>query len=770
MRGTTKQLTSFYFFIFFCIITLYSTEEICKATSKTDSLQLKAQTLTGTSKLNFLFNISNYNLRRDYPVSMLFANSLLLESEKQNNLYYQTRACLILGEVYRVMDDSTKTLYYFSRSLFLGQKTDSITLVGMAYNALGTSYQKINSQQSLGYFLRALKIQREVQNFVEIRKIYNNIGVLYERNYKDYNNALKYYQLSLNIATKHNDNNGIIVAKINIGDIYRKLGLYFQAEQMLNEAFILLQNNNLTYLNEQLARARYQLYEKLGRFYNAYPLLKQYSDYKIQRIAEASKLNLQELELKYQVQQKTKEIQALSEQGTRQKLLLFMVIAISLIIIIFSVIVARQIRRFKKANELLKKKNNEIEEQAKKLKEVNIELKELSAVVSETDNAVIIANEKGIIQYVNESFVKLTGISFDELQNSNLESIYNLSRNSNLKEAVEEAIVMHCSITIENQAITINGHEQFGQTTITPIFDEHNKLQRIILIDTDITKLKMVERELFSRQQDLTTSIRYARRLQKELLPPFKNMSSYFSDFLLFVRPKDIVSGDFYWIKEEESKLYIAMADCTGHGVPGAFMSVLSIALINDVFNSIYKEKKVIDPGHFLDELRIKVKDMLNQNSDESSLQDGMDISFVCIDRATQTLSFSGAYSSMAIIRKTAHGYKNYPLKGDRMPVGIHPRSTPFNTITIQLEPDDRCYMFTDGYYIQPGGKNHKKISRKQFINLLLSIQDKNMESQWLSLKLFLRNWIKDSVDSGEYIEQIDDITILGFQLRPFQS
>lgn len=735
-----------------------------------DSIQTQSKSYEGEKKLNFLTSVCTINLRRNYPISMYFANNLLLEAEKQNSNYYQARACHILGEVYRVLDDSTKTLHYFTKCLYFATKTDSFSFIGIAYNALGTAYQKINTQESLSYFLKALNIQRKTNNYVEIRKVYNNIGVLYERNDNDLNNALTYYQNALGIAKLHADSVGIAVAKINIGDVYRKLGLYIQSEKYLNEAFYIVNRLNLSYLKEQLSRSLSMLYEKSGRYYSAYPQLKKYYEYKIARIEECSRLNLQELEMKYQVNEKTKEIATLNTQGTKQKILLIMFFVISIVVAIFSILLAYQMRRFKQTNLLLKEGNKEIEAQKIELEKKNIELKELSAVASETDNAIIIANGDGIIQYVNDSFIKLTGATYEDLHDCGLESIYALSSNVNLKEAVAEAVKIKQSITVENQTVTIKGREQFGQTTITPIFDENDKLIRILFIDTDITKLKVIERELFSRQQELTTSIRYARRLQKELLPPFKSLSCYFSDFLLFVRPKDIVSGDFYWMKEIDSKLYIAMADCTGHGVPGAFMSVLSIALVNDVFSSIYREDKMVEPGKFLDELRIRVKDMLNQNTEESGLQDGMDISFLCIDRVTQILTYAGAYSSMAIIRKTENGYENFPLKGDRMPVGVHPRCNPFNSIHFQLEPDDRCYLFTDGYMIQPGGPKHKKISRKQFINLLISIQDRNMESQWLALKLFLRNWIKASVDSGEYIEQIDDITILGFQLRPFQS
>jgi len=770
MKFLSTKFVTLSLLLMLCLLSINDNSMVIGSTVCYDSLQQHAQKLIGIKKLEFLFNVSTKNIRRDYSASMLFANTLLIEAEKQNNIYYQAHACHVLGEIYRDMEDSAKTFQYFTRSLYFAKKTDSISLIGIAYNAIGTAYQKINTQQSLTYFLKALSIQRKTNNFIEIRKVYNNIGVLYERNKKDYNNALQYYQNALGIARTHNDSTGMAIAKINIGDVYCKIGLLFQSEKYLNEAFALTQTLNLSYLNEQVARSRAQLYEKSGRYYSAYPVLKKYYELKVNRIEESSRLNIQELELKYQVNQKTKEIATLSSQGSRQRMLLIMLFLISFIIVIFSLIVAQQMRRIKKTNELLSHRNKEIEEQALQLEKNNIELKELSAVASETDSAVIIANGEGTIQYVNDSFVKLTGATYDDLRDCGLESIYTLSKNPNIKDAVAEAIEKRAPITIENQSITLNGQTQFGQTTITPIFDEHEQLQRILFIDTDITKLKKVERELFNRQQELTTSIRYARRLQKELLPPFKNMSSYFTDFLLFVRPKDIVSGDFYWMKEKNSKLYIAMADCTGHGVPGAFMSVLSIALLNDVFTSIYNNNKIVDPGVLLDELRNRVKDMLNQNTEESGLQDGMDISFICIDRITQMLTFAGAYSSMAVIRKTENGFENFPLKGDRMPVGIHPRCTPFNTISIQLEPDDRLYMFTDGYMIQPGGTRHKKIGRKNFINLLLTIQDRSMESQWLMLKLFLRDWIKDSVESGEYIEQIDDITVLGFQLKPFQE
>ena len=275
------------------------------------------------------------------------------------------------------------------------------------------------------------------------------------------------------------------------------------------------------------------------------------------------------------------------------------------------------------------------------------------------------------------------------------------------------------------------------------------RTQEVVKQKDEIDNQKSKLEELYN---DVTDSIRYAKRLQDSILPPKRYIESLFpSSFVLF-KPKDIVSGDFYWMNKIGSKHIFAAVDCTGHGVPGAFMSLVGA----NGLNAAVKEHRLQSPGKILDDLNNYASESLYKQGDENAVRDGMDIAICSIDYKKMLLEYSGAYNPLYVVRNN----EIVITKGDKFAIGsFNPYTKSFSTHKIPLMVGDIIYVFSDGYADQFGGIKGKKFMYKQFRETLLSIKDLSMEDQKSALDQKIETW------KGSY-EQVDDILIIGVQIN----
>ncbi len=257
--------------------------------------------------------------------------------------------------------------------------------------------------------------------------------------------------------------------------------------------------------------------------------------------------------------------------------------------------------------------------------------------------------------------------------------------------------------------------------------------------------LKAQRDQIAYQKQHITDSIEYAKMIQAAILPSMELFSHKLEHFVVF-KPRDIVSGDFYWAEEVDGKYLIVTADCTGHGVPGAFMSMLGISLLNEIIIS----KEIRKPDQVLNHLRNKIIEALRQKTG-SIVKDGMDMTVCLFDRNTFQLQFSGANNPLYLI---SEGLLTQ-IKGDKMPVAIHDIMNPFSLHQIQLKKGDTFYTFSDGFADQFGGPKRKKFLAKNFKNLLLSVQDLSMIEQGNRLDEVFADYRKE-------VEQIDDVVVIG--------
>ena len=260
------------------------------------------------------------------------------------------------------------------------------------------------------------------------------------------------------------------------------------------------------------------------------------------------------------------------------------------------------------------------------------------------------------------------------------------------------------------------------------------------------------QRDTIAEQnKHITDSIMYASRIQHAILPPQEIIANNVPEHFILFKPRDIVSGDYYWMTQIDDTIIVTAADCTGHGVPGAFMSLLGITFLNEIVH----EQRITSPHTILNELRQRIKDSLNKGNTGESYKDGMDMAVCLINKSNYKLSYAGAYNSLYLIRNK----KLTEIKADKMPVGLSDKmDVPFQLHNWQLEKGDSFYMFSDGYADQFGGPRNKKFMSKSFKKLLVSIEHHDMTNQ----KEILNNTINDWMGTNE---QVDDILIIGIRM-----
>jgi len=283
---------------------------------------------------------------------------------------------------------------------------------------------------------------------------------------------------------------------------------------------------------------------------------------------------------------------------------------------------------------------------------------------------------------------------------------------------------------------------------------ENKVAQRTAEVVRQKAEMEVQAKKIEVLYKQVTDSIHYAKRIQEAILPPDSMVKRLLPDSFVLYKPKDIVSGDFYWIDQLNGKVTFAAVDCTGHGVPGAFMSIVGYNLLKQIISRHHASS----PAAILDELSRGVSETLHQrNYEESTAKDGMDITLCSLDTATREFEYAGAFNPLLIVRQN----EIYEIKGNKFPIGIflEKETKKFTNHKLILKKEDVVYIFSDGYSDQFGGPNGKKFMASQFRTLLLNIHKKPMAEQKKILDSTLEQW------RGKE-DQVDDILVMGMRVN----
>jgi serine phosphatase RsbU (regulator of sigma subunit) len=282
---------------------------------------------------------------------------------------------------------------------------------------------------------------------------------------------------------------------------------------------------------------------------------------------------------------------------------------------------------------------------------------------------------------------------------------------------------------------------------------EEKVKQRTIALQQAHQQLEKNLQALEESHKKISDSVNYASRIQDAVLPGQETLTKLLPQHFILYRPCAGVSGDFYWVRQIGQKIIAAAADCTGHGVPGALVSMLGTALLNEIVPYLATQYQ-FTPGNILDELRTEVKTALKQIGQISDQKEGMDISLCIIDPYSKQLQYAGAHHPLYLIRDN----KLTEIKGDKMPIGIHRREQPFTSHDITYQEGDMIYLFSDGYVDQFSEKKKEKFMRRNFKKLLIEINRESVSRQEEVLIERFEEW------KGN-LPQVDDILIFGIRL-----
>jgi serine phosphatase RsbU (regulator of sigma subunit) len=618
-----------------------------------------------------------------------------------------------IGNMYSDVGEVENSIRYHEKSLKLGIASRSYEKVGMNLYNLGNEYKKIGAtKKALGYYQTARLVFETINDESKLASILNTIGILYV-DWLSFDKAIETYNEAFKLYQKNNNFQGEADLKINMGLVYIKLGEYDKAIESYQEARTISQTiknvNKEVYALIHLALVNTDLFN----------------------FKEADKYIAEINHLSDQVSQK--DIVALSYQGIGYC-------------------------------KLYQNKCHEALDYLLKCMEISKELQ-----LTERLNSSYI--------YISQAYMCVG----DAKKASEYFRSYEQTRDNDNKR-VNDARVKFETAQQDKEIKLLNKQQEINQKLIVAK-EKETKQQRLIIyifiaglvlivlflivvINQYRQKKKanvlLAEQKMYIEDQkkEIEDSINYAQRIQKAVLTLSDTQGTLLEKSFVLFHPKSIVSGDFYWATVVDHWTIVTVADCTGHGVPGAFMSMLGVSYLSE----IVRKKEVIQASHVLQELRKYIIDALKQQGRIGEQKDGMDIALCAINNQTLECQFAGANNPLYLYKKSTQELKE--IKGDKMPVAIYERMNEYTNHVFQLEKGDRIYMFSDGYPDQFGGPKGKKFMYKGFKEILLQTSHLPVNVQCNMLDANLTAWV-DYIDksTGHKFEQIDDITIMGIEI-----
>ena len=372
--------------------------------------------------------------------------------------------------------------------------------------------------------------------------------------------------------------------------------------------------------------------------------------------------------------------------------------------------------------------------------------------LSENSLDLITRLEDDSISYINPVIEEYTGKSPSRFLNQKIKEA-DLAQNVLDKwlEIIEEVNQTNDKVASEMDFPSEMG-DRIMQVNAIPEFDDNQKLESVLVVSHDITERKMIELEIQNKNKKIADSINYAKRIQNAILPNNNVITKVLPDSFIFYKPKDVVSGDFPWYVKIGDDIYMAAVDCTGHGVPGALLSLIGYFLLNDIVRS----RKITDPGIILDQLDEGVTTTLRQDQDDSKTKDGMDIALCKINTATRNIEYAGAHRPLYIVKNG----EMEEIKGNKFAIGggIYKNQTNFTNHKISLKKGDSFYFCSDGFPDQFGGPEVRKYGPKRLREVIMDVHNKPMSE---AHDVFDKSW---TGWMGEE-KQTDDVLLIGIKL-----
>jgi serine phosphatase RsbU (regulator of sigma subunit) len=655
------------------------------------------------------------------------------------------KASINLGNSYEDIADYPDALIYYNKGLKAKEELGDRMGMDHAYNNIGLVYENESDYPTaLDYFFKSLNISTDIKDSASMDLTYNNIGVIYlsDQNYKQ---AITYFQKSMELCQHLGDKTGVANAYTNIGQVYQSENNFLDALDYYKKCLALREEtkdldgiaysyNNIGKLYSDIITRPDSLKKKLIQLYYSHmvppPTL---GNIDLALMDSSLALHQKALEISKRIDDKFSIVYALEGIGdlTKQR----GEYASALYYFRQGAALAKQINTRHEYYDQLNNISQCFEKMGKP--DSAFFYFKLAMAVKDTifngDKQKEIGREEAKAEYEKKQAVA-------EAENKKQLEV---AEEQNKRKQLVIYTGAAGFIMLGFFAFFIAQRLKITRRQKTIIENQKDSLDKAFLELEDAKQL--VE----EKHKDLTDSIHYASRIQNALLTTDNYLKQHLDEYFILFKPRDIVSGDFYWALEHKGTFYLACCDCTGHGVPGAFMSLLNLTFLHQTVI----EKGISQPDKIFGNIRANVIEAFNQDG-STETKDGMDAVLCSINFQKNILSAACANNPLWIVRKGAL----IEFKADKIPIGEGDETKPFTLHETGLQKDDRVYMFTDGYADQFGGPNGKKYKQAQLKELLLSIHLKPMKDQHKLLDEAFKSW-KGTLD------QVDDVCVMGLRV-----
>lgn len=539
---------------------------------------------------------------------------------------------------------------------------------------------------------------------------YNLVGTAYY-NQQNYRSAIKFYEDELVIRESLKQESSTIKIKYNLGSINEASGKPTKAVEYYLSALEGAKKRKMTTMMFQCYESIIRVYVANKRFQEAYENLRAYMELKSISLPSTERQKLAILETKYLEEKIAKEK---TEAVLKEKDSTLSIV--------------------KEEKEMLE---TDTAAKGQAITSLTIETEEQKLTI-EQQREEVRRQRQWIMAFA--AFIAVVVIF----------SILLFKQFRAKKKALELLKIQHAEIIEQKEEIQSLADKLIKSNN--DIYEQKEEIrvqaEQLAIVNKEVV---LQRDEIMFQKAQITDSIIYASRIQSVMLPSDEFLDELFKDWMVLWRPQEIVSGDFYWVKKIKNFITFAVADCTGHGVPGAFMSMLGISFLNEIVTKSRFDKT----NEILELLRKRVKTALNQTGKANEAADGMDIALCILDTETNVLQFSGAYNPLYLVRDK----QLQVVKADMQPIAIYPREREFTFNEINVQKGDVIYIFTDGFIDQFGGEHNDKLKSSGFKKVLLQISHLPMKDQKAVLNDFIDNWM------GAKNVQVDDILILGIKI-----
>lgn len=654
-----------------------------------------------------------------------------LELSKRHELPVQESHTLgALAILAKAQGEYTKAIGFFEQALAISQTLQDRDNIARNFNNIGVVYlAKGDHKRAISHFLEAISIKKKMKDWESVAVSYSNIGLVYT-NQEEYEPGLKYMREALKIYEQIGDSLGI-------SDIYNNMGYALKESGRLQEAVPYLQRSLRAGKSLSKCQTVYAVYN-LGSVYERMDSLSK-SEMYLQKALETGEacqdqyiviLTLDDLSKNYFKQKRTGEARKLAERSLE---------------------IAQQIGR-KGQIQTSSQTLYQIAKAEGRWEEA-LRYHELTEAYADSIKNEEKARQIGKLEARYEFAEREQELELQQkIQQAELES----ERTINTLLGMGLALLALLSAGMMRLYFQKEKAHQELQKSKAQEVQKNEELNRLNHeLEATVNLVNKQKTEIEQKNTNITASLVYASRIQRAILPFHERIRESLNEYFILYQPRDIVSGDFYYFRQVGQDLLWVVADCTGHGVPGAFMSLIG----NELLNDIVLQKQITEPAQILKLLDKNVQRALQQ--DRTNNQDGMEVAVCRISPEAQKMEFAGAGRPLIYFQKQQLHY----LKGDRIPIGgirRQQKQSEFTTHQISLQEETAFYLFSDGYQDQFGGEHNKKFGLKRFKKLLQEVHPLPMGQQEIRLEKKLADWMQESEE-----KQIDDILVLGARLKP---